>query len=143
MAPSAHIDSFARDRLPPPGEQPEFLFTLPELQFPAQLNCAGELLDRRVREGDGGRLCVQGDGIRWTYADLETCANRIAAVLVEDLGLVAGNRVLLRGGNCPMLAAAWLAVAKAGGIAVTTMPLLRCKELVEIVTKAQISHALC
>lgn len=140
---SAHVDTFAARNLPPPELQPQFLFDAPELQFPEQLNCATELLDRWVERGQGDRLCVQGAGLRWTYADLQAQANRIARVLVEDLGLVPGNRVLLRGANSPMLAACWFAVVKAGGIAVGSMPLLRAKELTQIVTKAEISHALC
>ncbi len=140
---TAHVDTFAADHLPPRDQWPEFLFDSPDLQFPAQLNCASELLDRWVASGHGDRLCIQGQGIRWTYADLQAQANRIARVLVEDLGLVPGNRVLLRGANSPMLAACWFAVVKAGGIAVGSMPLLRAKELTQIVVKAQVSHALC
>ncbi len=140
---SAHADTFARDHLPPREEWPELRFDLPELQFPPQLNCATELLDRRVAQGQGDRPCLLGEGVRWTYAELLAQANRIAHVLVEDLRLVPGNRVLLRGANSPMLAACWFAVIKAGGIAVCTMPLLRAKELVQIVDKAEISHALC
>ena len=143
MHTSAHVDTFARDRLPPPEALPEFLFELPELQFPPQLNCAAELLDRHVAAGDGDRIAVLGHGVRWTYAELLAQANRIAHVLVQDLGLVPGNRVLLRGANAPMLAACWLAVVKAGGIAVGTMPLLRARELQPIALKAQITHALC
>jgi 2-aminobenzoate-CoA ligase len=140
---SAHLDTFARDRLPPAREWPEFLFDGPGLQFPDHLNCATALLDRWVAGGDGDRLCVQGAGVRWSYAELQAQANRIARVLVEDMGLVPGNRVLLRGANSPMLAACWFAVVKAGGIAVGSMPLLRARELVAIVDKAQVSHALC
>lgn len=143
MTPSAHVDSFARDRLPAPEALPDFIFELPELQLPERLNVATELLDRHVAEGRGARLCVQGAGVRWTYADLQAQANRIAHVLVEDKGLVPGNRVLLRGANTPMLAACWFAVVKAGGIAVGTMPLLRARELATIIDKAQITHALC
>ena len=147
MIRTGHVDTFASDHLPPPEQQPEFLFDRPELQFAERLNCATELLDRWVltdrQAGLRDRLCVQGTGIRWTYTDLQAHANRIARVLVEDLGLVPGNRVLLRGANSPMLAACWFAVIKAGGIAVGTMPLLRAKELTEIVHKAEISHALC
>jgi 2-aminobenzoate-CoA ligase len=142
--PSAHLDSFARDNLPPPEQQPEFLFELPELRFPDQLNCAAELLDRHVAEGRGDRVCIRAPGgLRWTYADLRDKADRIAHVLVRDMGLVPGNRVLLRGANTAMLAACWFAVMKAGGIAVTTMPLLRAAELRPIVAKARITHALC
>ena len=116
MTPTAHVDTFARDRLPPPEAQPEFLFDLPELQFPPRLNCATELLDRHVAEGRGERMCVRApDGTAWTYAELQRRADRIAHVLVEDMGLVAGNRVLLRAANKPMLVACWFAVMKAGG----------------------------
>lgn len=144
MQPSAHVDSFARDRLPAPADQPEFIFSLPELQFPPRLNCAAALLDEAVARGWGDRRCVVGpDGAVWTYRQLQQQANRIAHVLVNDMGLVPGNRVLLRAANCPMLAACWFAVMKAGGIAVGTMPMLRAKELGQIIAKAQVTHALC
>ena len=141
--PSAHLDTFARDRLPPPQLMPEFVFDLPELQFPAQLNCAWELLDRHVAEGRGERVCLRSPGVIWTYRDLQEQADRIANVLVRELGLVPGNRVLLRSANNPMLAACWFGVIKAGGIAVATMPLLRAKELKDVLDIAQCSHALC
>ncbi|MBL8335013.1 MAG: AMP-binding protein, partial [Rubrivivax sp.] len=143
MAHTAHVDTFARDHLPPPSALPELLFELPELQLPERLNVATELLDRWVQQGQGARLCIQGEGVRWTYADLQERANRIAHVLVADMGLVPGNRVLLRGANSPMLAACWFGVIKAGGIAVGTMPLLRERELEPIVDKGRITHALC
>ncbi len=144
MSPSAHIDTFARDHLPPRELWPEFLFELPELQFPPRLNCAADLLDRWVQAGQGDRRCVvAADGTAWSYGQLQAHANRIARVLVDDLGVVPGNRVLLRGANSPMLAACWFGVVKAGAIAVGSMPLLRARELTQIVEKAQVSHALC
>ena len=144
MSPTAHVDTFARDNLPPREAWPEFLFDLPELRYPERMNCATELLDRAVGRGFGERQAIVAPGgTNWTYADLLAHANRIAHVLVDDLGLVPGNRVLLRGPNSPWMAACWFAVLKAGGIAVATMPLLRAKELTDIVVKAQISHALC
>src|SRR6185295_7037536 len=144
MACTAHVDTFARDNLPPREQWPELLFLLPELRYPERMNCATLLLDRAVERGWGERLAIAApDGLHWTYADLLAHANRIARVLTEDLGLVPGNRVLLRAPNSPLHAACWFAVLKAGGIAVGTMPLLRAKELTAIVTKAQVSHALC
>jgi 2-aminobenzoate-CoA ligase len=144
MSYTAHVDTFAKDNLPPRELWPEFIFELPELAYPSRLNCATELLDRAVDRGWGTRTAiVAAGGARWTYAELLARANRIAHVLVDDLGLVAGNRVLLRGPNHPMLAACWFAVIKAGGIAVGSMPLLRAKELTDIVGKAAITHALC
>ena len=144
MANSAHIDTFARDHLPPPEQQPEFIFELPELQFPEQLNCANDLLDRHITQGRGDRPCVSAPGgPSWSYADLQREANRIANVLVHHMGLVPGNRVLLRSANKPMLVACWFAVMKAGGIAVATMPMLRAKELTQIIEKSEVTHALC
>ena len=138
------IDTFARDRLPPPQLLPEILLDQPFLQFPAQLNCAVELLDRHVAEGRGERVCLRTpEGASWSYAELQARVDRIAHVLVRELGLVPGNRVLLRGPNNPMMAACWFAVVKAGGIAVSSMPLLRAVELEQMIDKAQISHALC
>lgn len=143
MTESAHVDRFVRDHLPPPEQWPEFLFETPELQFPERLNAVVELLDRAIDQGHGERPAILGPGLRWTWGELEQQVNRIARVLTEDLGLVPGNRVLLRGANSPMLATCWLAVLKAGGVAVGTMPLLRAKELKDIVRIARISHALC
>lgn len=145
---TAHLDTFARDNLPPQDQWPELVFDLPELQFPERMNCAWDLLDRWVDEGQGGRTAViGGDGhggeIRWTYAELQAQANRIANVLVNELDVVPGNRVLLRGANTPQMAACWFAVMKVGAIAVATMPLLRAKELGQVIEKARVSHALC
>jgi 2-aminobenzoate-CoA ligase len=144
MTYTAHVDSFARDHLPPRDAWPEFIFELPALRFPERMNAASELLRGAIDRGHGDRVAIRAPGgCRWTYAELDTTANRIARVLVEDLALVPGNRVLLRGPNNPLYAACFFAVLKAGGIAVGTMPLLRAKELTEVVTKGEISHALC
>ena len=144
MAGSAHVDRFARDRLPAPEQQPTFRFDLPELQFAEQLNCAVELLDRPVTAGRGERICLRARGEpTWTYAELQRQVDRIAHVLTRRLGMVPGNRVLLRAANRPMLVACWFAVVKAGGIAVATMPLLRTPELVQVIDKAQVGLALC
>lgn len=140
---SSHQDTFVLDRLPPPGLQPEFVFTLPELRYPERLNCAALLLDQWVEKGEGERVAIRTPQDTWSYGQLWQRANQIAWVLVEEMGLVPGNRVLLRGYNSPLLVAAWFGVVKAGGVVVATMPLLRSKELVEIIQKAQISHALC
>ena len=144
MTYTAHIDTFARDHLPPREQWPDLVFELPQLNYPVRLNCAEELLDDAVTRGWGERTAILAPGgLSWTYAELKARANRIARVLVEDMRLVPGNRVLLRGPNSPMMAACWFAVMKAGGIAVATMPLLRAKELTDIIGKARISHALC
>lgn len=140
---SSHVDTFAERHLPPVDQQPDYLFELPALQFPAQLNCATELLDRHVIEGRGDRLCLQAEGVRWTYADLQERANRIANVLVHVMGLVPGNRVLLHAPNNPMMVACWFAIMKAGAIAVATMPLLRARELQPVIDKGEVAFALC
>src|ERR1051325_11132313 len=143
MAKSGHVDTFARDNLPPRALWPEFKFDLPELRYPERLNCVTEFLDRWVAAGEGGRTCIVSPAETLTYAQLAERINRIANVLTRDLGLVPGNRVLLRAPNSPMAIAAYLAAIKAGGVMVATMPLLRAKELSYVVTKAKIEIALC
>ncbi len=143
MAKSGHVDTFARDNLPPRALWPDFKFTLPELQYPERLNCVTEWVDRWVAAGEGGRTCLISPAETLTYAQLNERVNRIANVLTRDLGLVAGNRVLLRGPNNPMMVAAYFAVIKAGGVVVATMPLLRAKELSYPLAKAKIAFALC
>lgn len=135
-------DSFVADRLPPADAQPEFLFDLPELRYPDRLNAAVELVDRAVADGDGDRPAVVNAQGRWTYTDLKDLSDRIARLLVEQEGLVPGNRVFLRGPNGAMLFAAWLGVLKAGGIVVATMPILRPGEIATILKRAEISHAI-
>jgi 2-aminobenzoate-CoA ligase len=142
MIPSAHVDTFARDNLPPPDQWPEFRFTLPELQYPDRLNCVTEFVDRWVAN-DGDRVAILSPAETLNYRQLAERINRIANVLTRDLGMLPGNRVLLRAPNSPMAIAVYLAIIKAGGIVVATMPLLRAKELSYVVTKAQIKLALC
>ncbi|GHG96088.1 AMP-binding protein [Streptomyces rubradiris] len=140
MHPSAHVDTFARDHLPPPHEWPELRFDLPELRYPARLNCAAELLDH----ADAARPAFRtATGPAWTYGDLRARVDRIAHVLTGTLGVVPGNRVLLRGPTTPWLAACWLAVLKAGAIAVTVLARQRPQELAEMCAIARITHALC
>ncbi len=147
MERSAHLDTYARDHLPPADEWPEFLLDSPDVAYPARMNCAVELVDAMVARGHGERVALRwrrdGAAAALTYAGLQALTNRIARVLVEDMGLVPGNRVLLRGPNNPMMAAAWLAAIKAGLVTVPTMPLLRAKELKQIIAKAQVSAMLC
>jgi 2-aminobenzoate-CoA ligase len=143
MGRSGHIDSFARDNLPPRELWPEFKFDLPELQYPERLNCVTEWVDRWVAVGQGDRPCLLSPTEDLTYAELNERINRIANVLTRDLGLVPGNRVLLRAPNNPMMVAAYFAVIKAGGVVVATMPLLRAKELSYPLAKAKIALALC
>jgi 2-aminobenzoate-CoA ligase len=141
--PSAHRDTFARDHLPPRQLWPVLDFGgLPDLVYPARLNCAAEMLDRWIDQGQGELPAIRFPEGCWSYRDLWERANRIAHVLRDDLGLVPGNRVLLRAPNNPMMAACWFAVLKAGGICVATMPLLRARELAQIARKARIQLAL-
>jgi 2-aminobenzoate-CoA ligase len=140
---TAHLDTFARDNLPPPDQWPELIFELPELQYPERVNCAAELLDKWVEQGHGNRIAIRDANRTLTYAQVQEEANRVANVLVEDLGLVPGSRVLLRGANNATMAICWFAVVKARMIAVTTMPLLRAKELGDVIDKAQVTAAIC
>jgi 2-aminobenzoate-CoA ligase len=139
----AHVDTFVRDHLPPREQWPEFLFSLPELRYRARLNCAAQLLDATVAAGHGERVAIVTPARRLTYRELLAEANRIATVLRDELHLVPGRRVLLRGYNDAVTATCWYAIVKAGCVAVTTMPLLRAIELGEVIEKARITAALC
>jgi 2-aminobenzoate-CoA ligase len=140
---TAHIDTFARDNMPPPEQLPDFLFTRPEFQYPARINCVVPFLDRWVEEGHGDAPCMFGLTDSYTYRELQALVNKICNVLVGKLGLVPGGRVMLRSANNPMMVATYLAVIKAGGVCVATMPLLRAKELAYPIQKAKIALALC
>ncbi|HJP72931.1 MAG TPA: AMP-binding protein [Pseudonocardiaceae bacterium] len=136
---TAHLDTFCRDNLPPVEQWPDFVFDLPELHYPDRLNAAAELLDGPAED----RPCLLApSGERWTYGEARVAVNRIAHVLTE-LGIVPGNRVLLRGPNTPFLVLCWLAVLRAGAVAVSTMPLLRAGEIGTIAGIAKIGLALC
>ena len=136
-------DDFIERHLPPRCAWPQFRFDLPDLIEEGPLNAAAALLDSGIREAGEHSPAVFSAGVRWSYGDLRSRTDAIAHVLRRDLGLKAGERVLLRGGNSPMMIAAWLAVLKAGGVAVTTMPLLRTKELTQIIEKGRVNYALC
>jgi len=143
LSPSAHLDTFCRDRLPPPGQWPEFRFDLPELHYPERLNCAAELLEGSAARYGPDRPCLHSLTGTWSYAEVIRLTNQLAQVLTEDFGLRPGQRVLLRGPNSPWLAAAWLAVLKAGGVVVTTMALLRAREIATITGLTQPCLAIC
>ena len=140
LGPTAHTDTFARDRLPPPGQMPDFL--LSGFDYPDRLNAAYELTDAMVVRGFGDRTALIGNGRRRTYKELTDWSNRLAHVLVSDLGIKPGNRVLVRSANNPAMVACWLAATKAGAVVVNTMPMLRTGELTQIVDKAEIQLAL-
>ena len=135
---TSHLDTFVLDRLPAPDAQPEFLFDLPDLQYPVLLNAAVELVDT----ADPNAIALVNDFGSWTYGRMRDLSDRIARLLVEEEGLVPGNRVFLRGPNGAMMFAAWLGILKAGGVVVATMPILRPGEIATILKRAEISHAI-
>jgi 2-aminobenzoate-CoA ligase len=144
LSPSAHVDTFCRDHLPPADEWPELRFDIPEVQYADRLNCAVELLDATIAAHGADRPCLHTpSGETWTYGDLRAAANRVARVLVDELGVEPGNRVLLRGPNNPWITACWFGALRAGAVVVTTMPLLRASELTTIHEIARLDVALC
>ena len=143
--PTAHIDTYLRDLIPDINLQPEFDFSgVPELANYSDYQNAGvELLDKMVENGFGEKSVIHYEQKSWTYNQLLKLSNRIGRVLKEDCDLISGQRVLLRSGNTPMLVACWFAVLKTGGVCVTTMPLLRTRELSYIIERARVNIALC
>ncbi|MFD3588732.1 AMP-binding protein [Streptomyces sp. NPDC058683] len=143
LSPTAHLDTFARDHLPPAELWPTIEFTTPELSYPARLNAATELIDAAVERHGPDRPALRTPaGELWTYGELRTRANQVAQVLTEDLGLVPGGRVLLRAPNTPWTVACWLGVLKAGGVLVTTMAALRAREITPIAERTKPAIAL-
>ncbi len=141
---SAQTDRFVHDRMPPPDTWPQLVYNLPELQFPPQLNLVQRLLDDAVHiRGWGDRPLFRSDQHLLTYAQALREVERISHLLTHELRLEPGNRVLLRGGNSIGMALVWLAVVRSGLVAVATMPLLRAKELSEIIRKSEPALALC
>lgn len=135
-------DNFVQDHMPPEHLWPKFINEdMVTRQSP--FNCAAVLLDDAVQEGHGDKIAIYSPNGNWTYSELLEKSNRIAHILKDDLGLIAGNRVLLRSANTPMLAACWLAVIKAGGIVVTTIAMLRAKEIIQIAAQSGATMALC
>ena len=143
LSPSAHADTFCRDNLPPADQWPTLRFDLPELQYPERLNCATALLDEVAAAHGPDRPCLLTAVDSWTYGELLIRANQIAHVLTEDFGVLPGHRVLLRGPNNPWLVASWFGVLKAGGVVVTTMPMLRSLELGPLVKLTKPAVAIC
>ncbi|MGE4635361.1 MAG: benzoate-CoA ligase family protein [Arenicellales bacterium] len=141
LRPSAHTDTFAQDNLPAEDTWPDLL--LEGFDYPDRLNAAVELTDRMVDQGFGDHTALIGNGRRRTYKELADWTNRLAHALVDDLGVKAGNRVLIRSANNPAMVACWLAATKAGAVVVNTMPMLRAADLTKYVAKAEITHALC
>ena len=141
LGPSAHTDTFSRDNLPPEDQWPDFL--LDGFDYPEFLNAGYELTDAMVEKGFGDNVALIGNGRQRTYKELSDWTNRLAHVLVEDLGIEPGNRVLIRSANNPAMVACWLAATKAGAVVVNTMPMLRAGELTKHVDKAEIQFALC
>ncbi|MBS3650487.1 benzoate-CoA ligase family protein [Pseudaminobacter sp. 19-2017] len=141
LGPSAHLDTFTRDNLPPADQWPDLL--MQGFDYPEYLNAGAELTDRLVEKGFGDRTALIGNGRRRTYKELSDWTNRLAHALVENYGVKPGNRVLIRSANNPAMVACWLAATKAGAVVVNTMPMLRAGELAKIVDKAEISLALC
>lgn len=145
--PSAHVDSFARDNLPPADQWPELIYDLPELAYPDQLNAASALLDRGLAAGgaDGvDRPCLLApDGTSWSYGEVVARSAQVAHVLIDDLGVLPGNRVLLRGPNNPWLVVGWLAALQVGAVVVSTMSLLRSGELAVVGEISAAQFAIC
>ena len=141
LGPSAHVDTYTRDHLPPADQWPDLL--LDGFDYPDYLNVGVELTDAMVEKGFGDHTALIGNGRRRTYKELADWTNRLAHAMVEDLGVQPGNRVLIRSANNPAMVAVWLAATKAGAVVVNTMPLLRAGELTAIVDKAKIQFAFC
>jgi 2-aminobenzoate-CoA ligase len=141
LGPTAHVDTFTRDNLPPFEQWPDI--NLDGFDYPDYLNAAVELTDRMVEKGFGDRPALIGVGRTRTYRELTAWTNQLARALVEDYGIVPGNRILIRSGNSPAMVACWLAATKAGAVVINTMPMMRAGEIAKYLDKAEVTLALC
>jgi 2-aminobenzoate-CoA ligase len=121
--------------LPPKALWPERVYTLPETRYPVRLNVATELLDANADGGRAGRPAIHCQDRVLTYGALQKQVNRLANGL-RAAGIGRGDRVLLRMPNCPEFIVTWLACQKLGVVTVSTMPLLRARELAYIAQDA-------
>ena len=135
------MDNFAHENLPTPELLPRFL-PAPH-DYPAKLNAASYLFSEAEQRGWSNQPLLLFKDETWTYQQCDALSNQFARLLQEQHHLEVGERVLLRSPNTAALAIAWLGVIKAGGICVTTMPLLRSRELAYITEKVQIRHCVC
>ncbi|MEM8916271.1 MAG: AMP-binding protein, partial [Pseudomonadota bacterium] len=141
LSASAHVDTFARDNLPPADQWPDF--NLDGFDYPETLNAGYELTDGMVAKGFGDHVALIGNGRQRTYKELADWTNRLAHALIDEIGVNPGNRVLIRSANNPAMVACWLAATKVGAVVVNTMPMLRSAELTKYIEKANIQFALC
>lgn len=138
---SAHADEFTRRNLPPPALWPQFTSGIEA--YPDRLNAAVELTDAMVEKGFGDRTALIGQGRARTYSELTLWSNQLANALQREYGVRPGERVMIRSANNPAMVACWLAVTKVGAVAVNTMPMLRAKELQQVIDKASVTLVLC
>jgi 2-aminobenzoate-CoA ligase len=140
---TGHVDTFCREHLPPAEQWPDLVFEIEDVQYPPRLNCVTELLDRTIEAHGADRACLlTPTGETWTYGQVRAQVDRVARTLVSRYGIVAGNRILLRGPNNPWLVICWLAALRVGAVVVATMPLLRASELTTIAGIARVDLAL-
>ena len=140
---SAHLDTFTRDHLPPAHLLPTIEFSTPELRYPDRLNAAAELIDIPVSTFGADRPALRTPaGETWSYGELRTRANQVAQVLTEDLGLVPGQRVLLRSPEQPLGSGELARRTQGRGMVVTVMAALRAREIAPIVERTRPSVAL-
>ena len=95
LGPSAHVDTFTRDNLPPFDQWPDLILDRPEFQYPERLNIAVELTDRMVEQGFGDRVALIGNGRRRTYKELPIGRTIQSNCVKPKSVLIAGNKYII------------------------------------------------
>ena len=85
------------------------------ITFPERFNMAEYFLDDRITEGRGDRVAVYYEDQKYTYAEVQRMANRMANVL-QALDLEMEDRVLIVLPDCIEFVATWFAIVKAGAV---------------------------
>src|SRR4051812_25993101 len=135
------IHSTYRHHLPPEESWPTIVRGV-EFDYPRTFNLAALLLDDHVARGNAGRVAIVTGSERTTYGELQEVTNRVGRAL-HRLGVQPRDRVAMRFLNGVPFVATWLAVQKIGAIGVSTMPMLRARELAYIVNDAEVRAFVC
>jgi 2-aminobenzoate-CoA ligase len=137
-----YSDHFIQKNSPDEKDLPD-LINLDKFNLPERINCVTELLDNAITEGYGDKIAVITANQSYTYQELLDKSNQVANYLMNDLGVIPGNRVLLHSPNNFMMAASWLGIVKAGAVTVAILPTLEPERIVKVIHKAEIKVALC
>ncbi len=123
------LDTLPPEWLTAPEDQPDYL-DIPGVSLDEGTDLGAMLCDVQVRNGLGGAAAIvhHETSRSLTFGELAAVSDRAAAGF-SSLGIRPGDRVALRGGNCPELVIAAIATWKIGAVVTLIPPLARAAEV--------------